>query len=466
MSRIRSAGRGAIVLALALCAGAAASPPLSAQDFIFYEVGARAASLGGAFTARPDDITAIYYNPAGLVFLDGARLKTNLTFGSRAMGATRSDMGLTFPTGQRELRGSHFLAWRPVKRLALGLGLYSPFNFDSRWPRTWSGETTSVAASLNALTFRSVVAVEPLKGLSLAAGLDLVSLSMAWEHKIFFDLETYPLTQPAEVTSLHAARGHGTGWTAGVMWTAIPWLRLGARFQQSVRIDLLGANDFIFEAQSMYDVLPAPDRPFRLLSDFLDLFYAEQTVRSRISLPREIACGVALTPLRNLSLSFDLQWDRWSDFGAWRFTSVNEGGDLNPEFTPLYRVFYGIEPNYGVQGVDLGLVDTRSVRAGLEYKAGKWFALRAGYARHESSVDAAARTALYPDPGFTIYSFGAGYEGPLFAIWDTEQAVSTLSLDFFIRYAASGTATTPLASFDLVYHADRWVAGFGVGLNF
>lgn len=458
--------RRTVLAALGIIALAAAVPSLRSQDFSFFEVGARAAALGGAFTARADDITAVFYNPAGLAFLGGVGFKTNLTFANRKIGATRSDTGLTFPTGQTEFRGGHFLTWRPAKGIGLGLGYFSPYNFDTRWPRTWSGDQASLAARFNAETFRAAVAVEPVKGLALGAGLDLVSLRLGWEHKILFDLETYPLTQPAVIRSLHEARGHGVTWTAGLLWTTLPWLRLGARFGQSVAVDLLGVNDFVFEPGTMYDTLPAPDRPYRLLSDFLDLFYAEQTVKARLTLPREIACGLVLAPVRKLSLSLDLSWQRWSDLGAWRFTSVKEGGDLNPEFSPLYREFYGIEPNYGVQGIDLGLVDTRSLKAGLEYKLGRWFAVRAGLARLASAVEAAARTPLYPDPGFTVYSFGAGYEGPLFAIWDAEQAVSTLSLDFFVRYAASDTVSTPLPAFDLVYHADRWVAGLGVGLIF
>jgi long-chain fatty acid transport protein len=452
--------------AAALVLAFAGAPCLQAQDLVFYEVGARAASLGGAFTARADDITAIYYNPAGLAFLEGLRFKTNLTFGKRRIGATRSDTGFTFPTAQPEFRGDHFLAWRPAKGIGLGIGFFSPFNFDTRWPRNWSAEQVSIAARLNAETFRAAVAVEPVRGLAFGAALDLVRLHVNWEHRILFDLESYPLASPAKVTSFHALRGSGVGWSAGVMWKTIPWLRLGARFTQSVKVDLLGANGFLPDSQDMWSAVPAPDRPFRYLFDLLDLFYTEQAVTAQMTVPREIACGLALSPLKRLTFSLDLTWDRWSEVGSWRFTSVNEGGDLSPEFTQEYREFYGIVPDYGVQGLDLGLVDTRSVRAGLEYKLGKWFAFRGGFTRMSSSVDAAARTPLYPDPGFTIYSFGAGYEGPLFAIWDAEKAVSYLSLDFFVRYATSGTVSSPLPEFDLIYRADRWTAGVGVGLNF
>ena len=34
---------------------------------IHYDIGAKATVLGGAFSAKVDDFSAIYYNPAGLV---------------------------------------------------------------------------------------------------------------------------------------------------------------------------------------------------------------------------------------------------------------------------------------------------------------------------------------------------------------------------------------------------------------
>lgn len=456
------------LLAVSISLGLALLPsrPLLADDFGFHEIGARAASLGGAFTARADDISAIFYNPAGLAFLGGVRFKTNLTLGTRTLSATRPDLGWTFPDEPGEFRGNLFLAWRPARRISLGWGLYSPFNFDSRWPRSWTWEDISMAAKLNALTFRSAVAVEPLKGLAFSAALDLVSLNVGWDHKIPFDLETYPLSQPALTTSYYALRGHSVGFAAGVMWKVLPGLQFGARYQKSVAIDLLGVNSFMLDYATIYDTLPAPDRPFRNLSDLLNMFYASQTVTGRMTLPREIACGVAVSPVRNLSLSFDIQWDHWSEFGQWTFTSVNQGGDLNPGFPLLYREFYGIEPNYGIQGVDLVLKDTTKLKAGLEYRAGKWFAFRAGFARNGSSVPDADRTPLYPAPAFNIYSFGAGYEGPLFAIWDTEKAVSQLSLDFFVRYAAADEVTSAFTDPPLIYGAKRFVAGVGVGLIF
>lgn len=41
------------------------------------EIGAKATSLGGAFTARTDDISTVFYNPAGLIEVEGVEILTS-----------------------------------------------------------------------------------------------------------------------------------------------------------------------------------------------------------------------------------------------------------------------------------------------------------------------------------------------------------------------------------------------------
>jgi hypothetical protein len=61
--------RRAIVAALLLILPAAAQ-----GGFLAIEEGARATGMGGAFTAVADDATAVFWNPAGLAFMDGFKL--------------------------------------------------------------------------------------------------------------------------------------------------------------------------------------------------------------------------------------------------------------------------------------------------------------------------------------------------------------------------------------------------------
>ncbi len=171
--------------------------------------------------------------------------------------------------------------------------------------------------------------------------------------------------------------------------------------------------------------MPDPSGGSRRVYDLIDLYYRTQNVTGRLTLPREIAGGIALTPLTRLSLYLDVQWDRWSDLGDWIFRSENEGNAINPAFTSVYQEFYGLDLNYGIQGMALALKDTKNIKAGLEFRPKQYLAVRAGYAHHQSSVDEAGRTPVYPDLDRNVYSLGFGYEGPLFSIWGTAKRSAT-----------------------------------------
>jgi long-chain fatty acid transport protein len=439
---------------------------LGAQDLSFHEAGARAVALGGAFTARADDTSALFYNPAGLAFLDGLRIKTNLTFGKRSLSAVWPEGGRVFRSTPFEFGGAHAASWQPFKRVTLGVGLFSPYSFDSLWPAAWSGNTESLLARVRTLYFRSALAVEIVKGFAVSAGLDIVSSSLAWRHDIIFNLESYPLTKDQAVESRHALSGRGHGFVAGALWKIVPAVQIGARYQQSVGIDYSGANTFVIGTDFVYETVPDPYVGWRYVYSLLDLFYAPQQVTSRLTLPREVACGVALTPFPDLSLYVDVEWERWSEFGDWIIRSVNEGGDLNPAFTPVYQEFYGISPDYGTQGVALALKDTKKIKAGLEFRPARYLALRAGFARHQSSQAPADRSPVYPDLDRNIYSFGFGYEGPLFSIWGDDEKVSDLSFDLFLRYASATPGQSAFPGYEMTYDSNRLVVGVGVGFIF
>jgi len=470
ISRARSSrSRGfvpALVFALAMALTLVPSR-LGADDFSFHEPSARAAALGGAFTALADDASGLFYNPAGLAFLSGFRLKTNIAFSTRTTTAAWPDGGPgPYRTAPSEFLGSIGVSWQPFKRVTIGTGLFSPYNYESYWTPGWSGETLNERNRLRSLYFRSVVAVEVVKGFALSAGVDVVSSSLRWLHTIPFDIPNYPLARPVDIDSSHRLHGRGLGFVAGALWKVVPALRIGARYQQGVPIDYTGTDIFNAQLDISGVTVPDPHRPSRRVSDLIDFYYATQDVTGRLTFPREIAGGFALTPLSSLSVYLDVVWDRWSEFGDWIFRSVNEGAALNPAFTAEYQQFYGLELNYDTQGIPLTQRDTTDIKAGLEFRPGRYLALRAGYARRQSSVDEAGRTPVYPDLGRSIYSIGFGYEGPLFSVWGDGERVSDLSFDVFLRYASSAPGASTFPGFEMTYDSSRLVFGVGAGLVF
>ena len=51
---------------------------ITAAPFLSIDVGARAAGMGGAFVAVVDDVTAMYWNPAGMARMSPVTAKTDI----------------------------------------------------------------------------------------------------------------------------------------------------------------------------------------------------------------------------------------------------------------------------------------------------------------------------------------------------------------------------------------------------
>jgi len=81
MMRLKSTAL-ALVLLFALAAGATASAaedPVGTAAMLDIGLGARALGMGGAHIAVADDAAAVYYNPAGLAFIDGRHITSLYT---------------------------------------------------------------------------------------------------------------------------------------------------------------------------------------------------------------------------------------------------------------------------------------------------------------------------------------------------------------------------------------------------
>lgn len=93
------------------------------------------------------------------------------------------------------------------------------------------------------------------------------------------------------------------------------------------------------------------------------------------------------------------------------------------------------------------------------------FALRAGYAHHPSAVIDGAVHPIYPDLDRQIVSFGFGFEGPLFSIWN-QKSMGELSLDLYVQYVMTEAQASSLPGFSFTFDNDHLVIGLGLGFNF
>ena len=438
---------------------------LSAQDLSPYDPGARASGMAGAFAAKADDVTGIFANPAGLAFLKGFRLKTNLIFSEPNVTASFPALGASFTSTAFDFRGSLALSWQMARRLSVGIGIFAPYTFETNWHSRWPGRYASIKAGMNAVVVRPVLSAEIVKGLALGIGVDLVFSELSWQHYLRFRLGNFSLPGEVGMDSRMELSGTGTGFAAGLLWKPNPVFQAGMRYVHQVAVDFSGRDAFVFPTEEFgWMSVPDPVKPKIPLENLVELFYQSQDFTSPVTLPREAAFGAALAPMAALSFYFDLQWDEWSRFGSWQFNAVNDDQNLSPGFTKALQDFYGVAPDYGLQSAGLVMKDAWKIKSGLEYRPAPHLALRGGFAHHQSPAGNANQIPIDPIPDLNIAAIGFGYEGPVFNVFNTQQ-VGELSFDVYFRYVKSAGGSGTIPGYELTYQASRWEFGVGVGVN-
>lgn len=459
-----NARRKAVLCAAAVILLASPRPPLVRGQSLL-EPGARSSGMGGAFVALADDTSALFYNPAGLVFLKGFRAKTNLLFSEPTTSMTWPPDGGPLRSHPLAFRGSAALNWRFWKRAAIGVGFFTPHIFHTDWASTCPGADLCLTAKHSPLYFRTAASLELFPGLSVGGGIDIVSSSLRWTHMIAFP-NSAKINRNLTIESRLDLNGSGSGFAAGLLWKVHRGVQVGMSYQSDVTVELSGRNTFITPGADLIRVtVPSPRGVAVPLTNVLDLFYSPQEMTGRLTLPGRVSAGVAIVPFSRLSLLLDARRTRWREFGAWEFRSRSEGTDLSPDFSQEYRSFYAISPDYGVQSAGLKLRDVWDILAGLELRPGAHVTVRSGLETHGGSSVPGGLNPLHPDLDQNIVSLGLGYEGPLFSIYDSRQ-VSELSFDIYLRYGSSHKKASSLPGHAFTYRTHGWVAGVGVGFNF
>lgn len=229
---MRGTRRWTITACLLLAAGTAL-----AGGFNIYEAGARATAMGGAFTATADDGSAIFYNPAGLAFLEGSAVDLNLmpvVPQAKFTGAYAPDG--TFATGETvdqsfPIPGLYYYTTYE-ENLTFGLGVYAPFGLGVEWsdPEDWAGRALSYDVDLATIYVTPAFAWKVHEDVALSFGLDIAYADIELNR-----FNTAPFG--GDMTELNVIDANISGTsdlnftpTAGVMIRASDRLTFGAMY--------------------------------------------------------------------------------------------------------------------------------------------------------------------------------------------------------------------------------------------
>ena len=197
---------------------------------------AEATARGNAFTATADDPAAIYYNPAGLMQMDGFNVEVG-------------GYGIWIDEGYKPLHGQvdghdstahepfqgvpqFFASYHPANEpFSFGFGAYCPFGLKTEWPDNFNARSSGLDASLDFVSFTPTMAVQITRSLSLGLG-----VSANYENA---ELRQGLTSEPGDYFQIKGD-GFSVGGDAGLMWKPTERQSIGITYHSPVSATLAG----------------------------------------------------------------------------------------------------------------------------------------------------------------------------------------------------------------------------------
>ncbi|MGQ9668986.1 MAG: OmpP1/FadL family transporter [Desulfosoma sp.] len=237
-----------------------AAAQAGAAGFALYEGGAPADALGANLAGSADDLSALFYNPAGITQFPGAQLMAGATF-----IAPMTDVTTVNPySGQSNTKSSESNVWIPphfyasyqtLENLWLGAGFYSRFGLGTEFDKNWWGRYNNYNAVIQTLSFNPNVAIKLNDKVSVAASVEVMWFDLTLEQKIdatapfvlggfgstlaalgFSTNINDPTTNALDVDSEVKGNTFGYGFTLGLHGKPTDWLSFGASYHSKVKL--------------------------------------------------------------------------------------------------------------------------------------------------------------------------------------------------------------------------------------
>lgn len=356
-----------------------------ANGFALFEHGARGVAMGGAFCAVANDPTAGYYNPAGLVFLDGTQA---------AVGAYLITEKATFE-GDDPFPGEGYRAemmsqvFYPLHthvtgklgdRIAWGLSVTSPFGLGTWWDNDFAGRYITKRIDLRVFNINPNLAIKLSDKVAVAVGVDYYLSDVNLTTSI---PAVNPYTQQvAEIGQVHMYSdiNDGIGFNLAFLAKLSEGWSVGASYRSRVKVE--------YEAEASFVQIPTGYADFDGLVATLLPFTTNPKGETEINFPGEYRLGVAWHT-GNLTTSADVVYMDWDSFKE----------------LPITIIGYPALSSVRVENYE----DAYTYRLGFEYRTSERWAWMAGALYDETPEPLEAFSPLLPDANRWGASLGFSY---------------------------------------------------------
>ncbi|RMD96940.1 MAG: hypothetical protein D6812_16160 [Deltaproteobacteria bacterium] len=291
------------------------------SSFLLPDSGTKALGRGGAFVVEASDLSAIYYNPAGLTRLSGHHLYLSLgqTFNPvRYVPAGDPEGGV----GNRLLLNPNLVGGYAFggKRVTLALGIFTPSGQGSyRYPDDGAQRYAVKTYTIRHFFVGGAVGWRLSRTLHLGLGVSnsTVLNRYRFDHNPFSTAGEAPGYDMA--IDIEVADRFAPAFLIGLRWHPHPLLEVGASFQPGIPMDLSGVQRMEATGESLQAILESAGERTRH-TEAVELF---------MNFPPILRGGVRLLLSPRFDLEMDGVYEGWHVQESLRIVSL----DRNEETT-------------------------------------------------------------------------------------------------------------------------------------
>ena len=351
------------------------------SGFSIYEQGAKATAMAGAFAAQANDVTAIFYNPAGITALNGFQVG----FGADIIVPHANFTGPNSIDPNLYTAGDD-LVFTPVtfytsykinEKMNFGFGFFTPYGLGTTWNDNWAGRYLATNTQVQTFFLNPVFAYKVMDNLSVAIGFNYAFGTVTMEKMINF---------PVNNTAVHSklkANGTGMGWNIGLQYKPVKEMSIGFAYRSNVTLAFK-------DGDATFD-LPAEVTEPSMVALMRSTF-PNTKGSADLELPTTMTFGVSYDFTDQLTAEFDYVVTGWESYDKLTVTFDDPvGGSTETTSNKNYQ-------------------NSASMRLGLEYRLNDQLALRGGYMRDNHAVPDADVEPSLPEGDRDIYNLGIGYK--------------------------------------------------------
>jgi long-chain fatty acid transport protein len=420
-----------LCLALAV-AGLLVTAPAFPSGFQVMTHGARATGMGLAYAGVGGDPTAIFFNPAGIGWMNHFEGYVGVNFLTRTEGQV--DGANPYPgEGSVALMEKNWYffpdgyAVLPLtQELNLGLGGFANYGLGLKWQdpnTTYNGMFISQNSVIQSYDTNLVFSYRLFPQLSIAAGVVYRFSKVQLERNQGAVNPFTGAVVPVAHVKLNSdlLDNGGWGWNVGLMFKPVEEISIGAAYRAGINID--------YEGESTFTQRPTGN-PVLDAAVAASLPTGNPPVTTSIDFPSSLNLGVGIQLPAGFLLALEADWTEWSSFNQ-----------LAINFPTLV-------------GRDILRItdwsDTWAYRVGLEKAFGAW-AIRAGYYYDNTPQPDFDVSPLLPDNDRNVYTFGFGYNterwgfdvgGAWIAFKDRSIVTPPQTDNYFGTYSETGLVVT------------------------